>query len=91
MSPVHNVLYNKIIPAPAIPATVIYAPSCKRPISNRGTVTAPAALFFVEVEELEALDDPDPSVAVATLVTVPVPAVPAWLKSDEQLELVDPV
>jgi hypothetical protein len=53
-------------------------------------MTAPAADFLVDVEELE--DDPlfeDP-VPVGLLVTVPVPAVPAWLRRALQLELVDP-
>ena len=55
-------------------------------------MTAPAADFLVDVEELEdeplePLEDPVP---VGALVTVPVPAVPAWLRRDLQVELVDP-
>ena len=69
------------MPAPAIPATMRYAESCKRPMSKRGTMTAPAADFLVLVEELDeeplaALPPLDP-VPVGTLVTLPVPAVPA--------------
>lgn len=41
-----------------------------------------------ELVELELLEDPVP---VGVEVTVPVPAVPAWLKRDLQLELVDPL
>ena len=76
------------MPAPAILATKRYAPSCNNPMSNLGTTTAPAALFFVVVDvPEELLVDPVP---VGTLVTVPVPAVPAWLSSALQLELCDP-
>jgi hypothetical protein len=56
-------------------------------MSNRGMMTAPAALFFDDVLE-ELLDDPVP---VGAVVTVPVPAVPAWLRRLEQELLVDPV
>lgn len=49
-------------------------------------MTAPAALFFVDVpEELLA------PVPVGTVVTVPVPALPAWLRRLEQELLVDPL
>jgi hypothetical protein len=74
------------MPAPAMPATNIYAPNCNSPVSNRGMKTAPAALFFVVVDELE---DEDP-VPVGAVVTVPVPADPAWLRRLEQLLLVVP-
>jgi hypothetical protein len=50
-------------------------------------MTAPAALFFDVVLE-EPLDDPVP---VGAVVTVPVPAEPAWLRRLEQELLVDPV
>ncbi len=50
---------------------------------------APAALVLDEdAVELEPLDDPVP---VGAVVTVPVPAVPAWLKRLEHVLLVDPV
>jgi len=55
-------------------------------------MTAPAADFLVVVEELEE-DEPEPleePVPVGAVVTVPVPAVPAWLRRDLQEELVDP-
>jgi len=70
------------MPAPAIPAITRYAESCKRPMSKRGTMTAPAADFLVEVEELEddplePLEPPEDPVPVGTLVTVPVPPAPA--------------
>lgn len=78
------------MPAPAIPATTRYAESCKRPMSKRGTMTAPAADFLVDVEELEEDEPLEEPVAVGLLVTVPVPAVPAWLRRDLQVELVDP-
>jgi hypothetical protein len=74
------------MPAPAMPATNIYAPNCNSPVSNRGMITAPAALFFVVVDELE---DEDP-VPVGAVVTVPVPADPAWLRRLEQELLVVP-
>ncbi len=55
-------------------------------MSSRGMMTAPAALFFVDVpEELLA------PVPVGTVVTVPVPALPAWLRRLEQELLVDPL
>jgi hypothetical protein len=50
-------------------------------------MTAPAALFFDEVLE-ELLEEPVP---VGAVVTVPVPAAPAWLRRLEQELLVDPV
>ena len=82
--PLH--VYNKIMPPPAIPATKRYILSCKRPMSSRGMMTAPAALFFVDVpEELLA------PVPVGAVVTVPVPALPAWLRRLEQELLVDPL
>lgn len=46
-------------------------------------MTTPAALFFVDVPELLA------PVPVGTVVTVPVPALPAWLRRLEQELLVD--
>lgn len=52
---------------------------------------APAALDLLDEEELEDLELLDDPVPVGTVVTVPVPAVPAWLSRDLQLELVDPV
>lgn len=92
--PLQNSLYHhsKTIPAPAIPATMRYAESCKRPMSKRGTMTAPAADLLVDVEELEEepLEPLEEPVPVGAVVTVPVPAVPAWLRRDLQLELVDP-
>jgi hypothetical protein len=48
-------------------------------------MTAPAALFFDDVLELAA------PVSVGTVVTVPVPALPAWFSRPEQELLVDPV
>jgi hypothetical protein len=83
-----STIYNKIMPAPAIPANKRYAPNCNKPVSRRGTVTAPAALLLVEAPD-DLLEDPP--VAVGAEVTVPVPAVPAWLKRLEQVELVAPV
>ena len=46
---------------------------------------APAALVFEDVLELAA------PVPVGTVVTVPVPALPAWLRRPEHELLVDPV
>jgi hypothetical protein len=66
----------------------MYIPSCKRPISNQGRITAPPALFFVNVDEL---DEPlEELVPVGAVVTIPVPAVPAWLRRLEHEELFDP-
>ena len=55
-------------------------------------MTAPAADLLVDVEELEEepLEPLEEPVPVGAVVTVPVPAVPAWLRRDLQLELVDP-
>lgn len=59
-------------------------------MSKRGTMTAPAADFLVVVE-LEDDDDPlDEPVPVGAVVTVPVPAVPAWLRRALHEELEDP-
>jgi len=58
-------------------------------MSNRGTITAPDALFLV-VEDEAAPEEPDDPVPVGAVVTVPVPAVPAWLRRAEQELLVDP-
>lgn len=61
---------------------------CNRPISNRGIITAPAALFVVVDEDPEELlVDPVP---VGAVVTVPVPAEPAWLRRLLHVLLVDP-
>lgn len=56
-------------------------------------MTAPDALLEVDADvPLELLPDPVPvPVAEATFVTVPVPAVPAWLRRLEQELLVEPV
>jgi hypothetical protein len=59
-------------------------------VSNRGITTEPAALFLVEEAELEALVSLEDPVPVGTLVTVPVPADPAWLSMLLHEELVDP-
>ena len=61
-------------------------------MSKRGTMTAPAA-DLVDEEELEPeLEEPvEEPVPVGALVTVPVPAVPAWLRRALQEELEDPV
>ena len=59
-------------------------------MSKLGTVTAPAADLVVEELEDEPLELEDP-VPVGTLVTVPVPAAPAWERRALQLELVEPV
>lgn len=54
-------------------------------------MTAPDALLLVDADEpVDPLDDPVP-VAEAAFVTVPVPAVPAWLRRLEQVLLVEPV
>jgi len=58
-------------------------------MSTRGTNTAPDALFEVVDDEPEP-EEPDDPVPVGAVVTVPVPAVPAWLRSAEQELLVDP-
>jgi hypothetical protein len=63
-------------------------------MSKRGTMTAPAADFLVDVEELELEPELEESVEepvpVGALVTVPVPAVPAWLRRALHEELEDP-
>jgi len=74
------------MPAPAAPAAKRYAERRNIPMSSLGITTAPAALFLV-LEEL--LDDNAP-VPVGAVVTVPVPAVPAWLRRVLQDELVEP-
>jgi hypothetical protein len=53
-------------------------------MSKRGIITAPAALFLELEDELDdPLDEPEP-VPVGVVVTVPVPALPAWLRRLEQ-------
>jgi hypothetical protein len=49
-------------------------------------MTAPAALVLVDVPE-----EPLTAVPVGTVVTTPVPALPAWLRRLEQELLVDPL
>jgi len=57
-------------------------------MSNLGTVTEPATFFLVVVEDPEGeVEEPVP---VGMLVTVPVPAVPAWFNMALQLELEEP-
>lgn len=78
------------MPAPAIPATTTYAPSCNNPTSNRGIIIDPtAAPEEVDADPLgvvpEAVTAP-----VGKEVTDPVPAVPAWPRRGEQEELTDP-
>ena len=84
-----EIVYNKIMPAPAIPATKRYSPICNKPASKRGIIIAPAALLVVVDEDPDEL--PVDPVPVGAVVTVPVPAEPAWEIRLLQLVLVDPV
>jgi len=56
-------------------------------MSKRGTMTALLALF--EVVDEEELEDPLEPVPVGVEVTVPVPAVPAWLNKLEHVLAVE--
>lgn len=86
-------LYKAIIPRPVRAAIAMAAPSLKFPVSKEGAVKDPAAAAEVEAAEDEELPLPEeePPVAVATLVTVPVPEVPAWERRVEQVEAVEAV
>lgn len=66
------------MPAPVRTAPTMYAPRWSMPTLKLGTVIAPAAALD-DVEEA-----PLPPVPEGTLVTVPVPAAPAWLINAEQ-------
>lgn len=76
--------YKRTIPIPERAATVSMKTMGRSPDSTLGTVLALAA------PELDAaLPEPPPDAAPVpdgALVTVPVPPVPAWLRSPEQLD-----
>jgi len=85
------VIYNKIMPAPETNATVIAATTDKTPTwpeaEKPGTPTF-GLLLPLEPElepepepepELDPDPDPEPPVPLGAEVTVPVPALPAWL------------
>lgn len=74
-------IYRSTIPAPAITATVTYAPNDNKPASNRGMTTEPTAAAEELADEAEPELEPVPTAlaAVGTAVTVAVPAVPAAL------------
>ena len=83
-------VYKTIMPMPEIAASVTTMAIGRRPFSAPGTV------FMLPAPELDAADDPlepDPDdaepapapVPVGWLVTVPVPAVPASARREEQV------
>ena len=75
-------IYSRIMPTPVMSAIATDAPTWKNP-NETLEWTALAALLLDE--ELEDPLEPESAVAVASVVTVPVPAVPASLICEEQV------